>query len=92
MEKDLAIEEMQTLKSEISAMEGQIKNLEEALGQAEAKVAFSSNKCSCAGWAGIQVIMHVAAFMLCSDDCVTIRSETTETWLSSHLLRLTFIK
>jgi hypothetical protein len=38
MEKEVAIEEMQTLKTEITAMEGQIKILEEALGQLEAKV------------------------------------------------------
>jgi len=44
MEKDLAIEEMQTLKSEISAVEGQIKTLEEALGQTEAKVTLSNKK------------------------------------------------
>lgn len=38
MEKDVAIEEMQTLKTEISAMEVQIKTLEEALAQIEVKV------------------------------------------------------
>ena len=38
MEKDVAIEEMQTLKTEISAMEVQIKTLEEALTQIEVKV------------------------------------------------------
>lgn len=60
MEKDVAIEEMQTLKSEISAMEDQIKTLEEALGRTEAKVILSSSK-HFARWAGIQVIMKAVA-------------------------------
>lgn len=38
MEKDLAIEEMQTLNAEISAMEAQIKVLVDTLGQMESKV------------------------------------------------------
>lgn len=43
MEKDVAIEEMQTLKTEISAMEVQIKTLEEALAQIEVKVCFQEH-------------------------------------------------
>jgi len=43
-------------------VEGQIKTPEEALGEAESKVA------SWADWASIHVIMHVLAFLMCSDD------------------------
>lgn len=95
MEKDVAIEEMQTLKSEISAMEGQIKTLEEALGRTEAKVTLSSSEYSCTlGW----YTSHYESSRLlsCSDDCMAIWSEFVnlcllEAWLHSHSLRVTFI-
>lgn len=43
MEKDVAMEEMQTLKTEISAMEVQIKTLEGVLSQIEVKVFFQEH-------------------------------------------------